>query len=237
MPKRPSGVRADCGYSYGILEHFATNVRAQLELPLTAPINPLRLFDGLDITVTSRHGQDIPLRGNVIDLEDLEGYTKYNRDRGVFEILASVETYEWFEQDHPRGRFFLAHELGHCLLHTDQLIRMAHMPLSQQEALHRSGRRLSHEMYRDTEWQANAFASAFLMPASGIQALEKRYGSEFSPNVIAENFRVSFEAAGYRLGLYLSRRQQLLLARRAIGTRPLILLTASAQMKSHGDPK
>lgn len=237
MLSRPAGIRADCGYSYRILERFATNVREQLGLPPTAHIDSLRLFDRLDITAKRRNGQEIPLRGNVIDLEDSEGFTKYNRDRGLIEILASVQTYEWLEQDYPRGSFFLAHEIGHCLLHTDQLIRMAHLPLSQQEALHRRGRMFGHEIYRDTEWQANAFASAFLMPASGLLALEKKYGGEFSPNVIAENFRVSFEAASYRLGLYLGRKQQLLLARRAIGTRPSNLLASSALMKGHVGPQ
>ena len=234
MLTRPLGIRADCGFSYRILERVATNVREQLGLPPTAHINSLRLFDRLEVTAKRRNGQEIPLRGNVIDLEDSEGFTKYNRGRGIIEILASVETYEWFEQDYPRGRFFLAHELGHCLLHTDQLVRMAHMPLSQQEALHRGGRLLAHEIYRDTEWQANAFASAFLMPALGLLALEKRYGGEFSPNVIAENFRVSFEAASYRVGLYLSRKQQLLQARRVEGTRPSVLVASSSRLTGHG---
>jgi len=220
MPRRPTGIRADRGYSYRLLENVAANVRNQLELPPTAPINSLRLFEGLDITAQGRNGQDIPIRGSVIDLEHAEGFTKYNVDCQVFEIFASAETYDWLEQDYPRGRFFLAHEVGHCLLHTNLLVRLAHMPLAQQTALHQTERPTSHEIYRDTEWQANAFASAFLMPASGLLALEKRYGNTLSPAEIAKHFCVSSEAACYRLELYVNRKQQLLLARRAERTRP-----------------
>ncbi len=221
MPRRPSGVRADCGYSYQGLEIVATNVRRRLELPPTAPINSLRLFEGLDITAQGRNGQDIPIRGNVIDLENSEGFTKYNRDRQIIEIFASAETYDWLEQDYPRGSFFLAHELGHCILHTNQLMRLAHMPLAQQMALHQREQLVRHEIYQDTEWQANAFASALLMPASGLLALETKNANGLTPAEIAECFCVSVEAACYRLELYISRKQQLLLARRAEETPPL----------------
>ena len=236
MPLKPSGVRADSGYSYRKIERLATRVRAKLELTPTAPINTMRLFDRPVITAKGRSGQDIPLQGGVIELEDSEGFTMYNSDRRIIEIIASVETYDWLEQDYPRGRFFLAHELGHCLMHTDQLVRMAHMPLEQKASLHNCGQLVAHAFYLDTEWQANAFASAILMPANGLLALEKKY-SGLSPGIVAEHFRVSFEAASYRLGLYLNRKQQLLQVRRVEMARPSILLASSAHMKGHGGPQ
>ena len=181
-----------------------------LSLSPTAAINAMRLFDRLDMTAQDRTGQAIPLRSGVIELEDTEGFTKYNRDRRIIEILASAKMYEWLEQDYPRGRYFLAHELGHCLLHTDQLVRLAQIPMAQQVALHRNGQVVAHEIYRDTEWQANAFASALLMPASGLLALEQRHRGGLCPTKIAAQFRVSVEAASYRLDLYNHRKQQLL---------------------------
>ena len=206
----PSGVRADRGYSYQNLEHLASYVREQLKIPSTAAIHSLRLFDGLDnITVQDRTGQNIPLRGNVIDLEDSEGYTKYDSDRRIIEILASAKTYDWLEQDYPRGGYFVTHELGHCLLHTDQLVRLAQMPAAEQAAFHRGGKVVAHAIYRDTEWQANAFASALLMPARGLLALEQK-NSGLCSNDIAEHFRVSAQAASYRLDLYNRRKEQLL---------------------------
>ena len=210
MPKGPSGVRADRGYSHRDLERSAAYVRKHLKFSPTATINTLRLFEGLDdITVQSATGQAIPLRGNVVDLEDSEGFTKYDSDRRIIEILASAETYCWLEQDYPRGGYFVAHELGHCLLHTDQLVRLAQMPAAQQAAFHRGGQVVAHAIYRDTEWQANAFASAILMPARGLLVLEQRY-SGLRPTDVAQHFHVSVVAASYRLELYNKRKRQLI---------------------------
>ena len=69
-------------------------------------------------------------------------------------MLASPETYDWLEQGYPRGGFLVAHELGHCLLHTDQLVRLARMSKAQKAALYWNGQEVTHEAYWDTEWQA-----------------------------------------------------------------------------------
>ena len=202
-------MRADRGYSYRRLEKIATYVRDRLNCSPTEAINALRLFDGLDIEVSDGTGQDIPIRGYVIELSDSEGFSKYDRDRRIIEILASPKTYDWLEKGYPRAGYFVAHELGHCLLHTNQLVRLAQMPKAQQAALHRVGQRVAHETYQDTEWQANAFASALLMPARGLLALDRKY-DELSPTIVAENFRVSAQAASYRLDLYNDGKRQLL---------------------------
>lgn len=201
------GVRADRVYSYRNLEKVAVYVREQLNYSPTEAINTLQLFDGLDMMVHDRTGQDIPIRGSVIELNKLEGFTKYDSDNHIIEILASPKTYDWLERNYPRGGYFVAHELGHCLLHTDQLVRLAQMPRAQQAALHRGGQ--IHKTYQDTEWQANAFASALLMPARGLLVLEQMY-DDLSPVIVAEHFRVSAEAASYRLELYIARKQQLI---------------------------
>ena len=204
-----SGMRADCGYSYEKLEKIAAYVRDQLNCSPTEAIDTLQLFDGLDMEVQDEAGRAIPIRGGVIELNDSEGYARYDRDRGVIEVLASLVTYGWLETGHPRGGFFVAHELGHCVLHTDQLVRLAQMPKVQQAALQRGGQGVAHEAYRDTEWQANAFAAALLMPARGLLILEQEYG-ELSPAIVVEHFHVSAEAARYRLELYNTRKEQLL---------------------------
>ena len=209
MRQRLVGVRADRGYSYRKLEMIAAYVRGRLDYSPTEAINTLLLFDGLDIEVRDGTGRDIPIRGSVIELNGSEGFAKYDSDRRVIEILASPETYDWLETGHPRGGFFVAHELGHCLLHTDQLVRLAQMPKAKQAALHRGGEEVGHEAYQDTEWQANAFAGALLMPARGLMILEQEHG-ELSPATIVEHFHVSAEAAGYRLDLYNDRKMELL---------------------------
>jgi len=143
----------------------------------------------------------------VIMLEDSEGYTRYDKERRIIEILASDLIYARLEESHPRAAYFVAHELGHCVLHTDQLVRLAQMPTNQQAAFHRG--RADHKPYEDTEWQANAFASALLMPAAGMAALEDE-GLELDPLFVARRFRVSKEAANYRLDLFRNRRRELL---------------------------
>ncbi len=212
MPKttEKSGLRGDRGLSYQKLERIAMRVRGRLNLSHMEHVDALSLFGGYDFTVRTRNGRDIPIRGNVIDSELSEGYSKYNCERQVIEILASTETYEWLEQDYPRGRFFLAHELGHCQLHTDQLVRLAQLATAEQAALHFGSQGGTHPVYRDTEWQANAFAGAFLMPARGILALEQKFSDSLSPIEIAEQFRVSIEAASYRLQQYTKRKHKLL---------------------------
>ena len=203
-----SGVRADRKVSYRSLERLASGVRKALDYPSDRAIDPLQLFENLDkIEITANDGRLIPMSGGVVSLEGSEGYTRYDRKRHLLEILASELTYHWLETKHPRAAYFVAHELGHCVLHTDQLIRLAQMPTHLQAAFHRG--RADHEAYEDTEWQANAFASALLMPARGIEALEQDHHS-ITVSLVAMQFCVSLEAAGYRLDLYQKRTSQLL---------------------------
>ena len=208
MNKPLTGVRADNAHSYKSLESFASYVRQQLNIPNDVALDPLRLFEDLhEISISRNNGASIPLRGGVVALEDSEGYAHYNRERKIIEILASERIYSWLEESHPRGSYFVAHELGHCVLHTDQLIRIAQMPRNEQTKFHRG--RTDHKSYQDTEWQANAFASALLMPATGIAALERSH-RYLNASLLVREFGVSLEAAGYRLKLYTERKSSLL---------------------------
>lgn len=209
MTKALSGVRADHKFSYRDLEVLAKLIREHLNIPPDQAIDTLRLFEDLhEVSIQMSNGTVIPFRGGVIALEDSEGYTHYDHQRDVMEILASEQTYDRLEVGHPRAGYFVAHELGHCVLHTDQLVRLAQMPTQQQAAFHRG--RADHKPYEDTEWQANGFASALLMPAHGISALE-RPQNRITACHVAEHFGVSEEAAGYRLELYQKRRSELLI--------------------------
>jgi Zn-dependent peptidase ImmA (M78 family) len=208
MNKPLSGVRADEKLSYRKLENFAAYVRQQVGFTPEAAIDPLRLFEDLhNLQITRKDGIVIPLWGHVSSMENSEGYARYDRERKVIEIVASERSYEWLEEGHPRASYFVAHELGHCLMHTDQLIRLAQMPSNQQAAFHRG--QTGHKIFEDTEWQANAFASALLMPARGLAAIEQQYG-QITARLLVDQFGVSNEAAGYRLDLFLKRRGELL---------------------------
>ena len=203
-----SGVRADQKRSYRSLEKFASLIREDFQLAPLDALDALDLFENLeDVSITMRDGMRIPFRNGVVALEDSEGYARYDRSRRVIEMLASEETYARLESGKPRAAYFVGHELGHCVLHTDQLMRLAQMPTHQQATYHRG--RAGHSPCEDTEWQANAFASALLMPAKGLDALERKHHC-LNVALIARQFRVSLEAAGYRLSLFEDRRSELL---------------------------
>jgi Zn-dependent peptidase ImmA (M78 family) len=202
------GVRADVSQSYRKLEKIAEGIRESLGYQPTEAIKPLKLFEDLHkVSTTTRSGKLIPLDTGVIALEDSEGYTRYDRSNNIMEVLASEQTYLKLENRHPRAAYFIAHELGHCVLHTDQLVRLAQLPTAQQAAFHRG--RADHKSFQDTEWQANALASALLMPARGIRAMESEFAL-VTASMIADQFSVSLEAAGYRVDLYQRRKSELL---------------------------
>lgn len=204
-----SGVRADRKLSYRKIEARATQIRENLQLSFAEALDALNLFENLDsISIELRDGKIIPFRYGVETLEDSEGYARYDQAKNILEILASEETYSWLERQHPRAAYFVAHELGHCVLHTDQLVRLAKMPTNQQAAYHRG--RANHAACEDTEWQANAFASALLMPARGLDAIEREF-PHLPVSLIAARFRVSREAATYRREMYLKRKEELLM--------------------------
>lgn len=208
MSKPLTGVSADRKHSYHSFENIASYVRQQLNFTPDEAINPLRLFEGMhEICISKSDGTRIPLGYGVITLEDSEGYARYDKNRKLIEILASNESYTKLETNHPRAAYFVAHELGHCILHTDQLIRLAQMPSNQQAAFHRL--RNNHQAFEDTEWQANAFAGALLMPARSIASIEQEYGY-LDASSIVNKFGVSPEAARYRLELFRTRRDELL---------------------------
>ena len=89
--------------------------------------------------------------------------------------------YDAICQGNPRGRFTVAHEVGHMLL--------AHQPVLHREP---AGRQIP--IYANSEWQANTFASAFLMPEEEI-----RSNGLHSAEDLVNHFRVSMSAAEIRV--------------------------------------
>ena len=109
-----SGVQADRASSYSKLEVAAAHVRRCLGVSSEQAIDPLQLFEDLhEISLNRANRESLPLSYGVVALENSEGYTRYDRIRNVMEIIASEQTYEWLEDGHPRGAYFVAHELGH----------------------------------------------------------------------------------------------------------------------------
>jgi hypothetical protein len=168
-------------------------------------LNPLDRFDALGFfeevipEMTVECGAGVISLCEAVDEIGEEGRTKWDSSAGRIEIALSGRAYSMLREGHPRAVYTVAHEAGHACLHTDQVIRLGDMPIGSQVALHRN--RDQHEPYEDTEWQANAFGSALLMPAEGVSRLFGRLGRT-SAIALTETFGVSLEAAGYRIGTY-----------------------------------
>lgn len=90
-------------------------------------------------------------------------------------IRLREDVYESLCRGDARARFTLAHELGHLFLNhrVDQTFARSHQEHS-------------HETFRDSEWQADTFASEFLAPA--------QYYETMSDREIAETFGISRQA-------------------------------------------
>lgn len=85
-----------------------------------------------------------------------------------------------------RDNFTLAHEIGHLFLHRGAI------------GLARGNIDRPHELYEDSEWQADQFAAEFLMPYDQIHL-------GMTVESIQQMFLVSRMAAQYRLS-YISRK-------------------------------
>ncbi|MBL4801537.1 MAG: ImmA/IrrE family metallo-endopeptidase [Emcibacter sp.] len=87
-----------------------------------------------------------------------------------------------------RNRFTIAHELGHYFLH--------YLPnLSENSEKTFKATRYTEESNERSEWEANWFAAAFLMPSNEFKEYLKKYDTDI--DIIAEHFNVSRTAAKY----------------------------------------
>jgi len=206
----PSGVRADSGQSHQSIERLALDFRRRIasDVPLDEALPGWQLFDRVDKLAVA--GDSVRLEAAVEDLpEGIEGLTRYDMRRNSIIISLPKKGYGDLERDNARARFSLAHELGHAVLHCGVLMREG--AVAHQMSALRRGEPLFHSKCEDTEWQANSFASAFLMPAIGLATLEKR-GAPFplDTGTVATVFKTSATAAAYRIANFRIRRVKLL---------------------------
>lgn len=96
-------------------------------------------------------------------------------------IFLREDVYEGACKNEGFHRFTIAHELGHVILHKDQI------------GFAREFKR-NDKVYCNSEWQANEFAGALLVPENEIISQNL-----FNPCLIAEKYAVSLECAQLRL--------------------------------------
>lgn len=121
-----------------------------------------------------------------------EAHVKFCARREQLRMHLSRSTFDEIRLGDGRARFTMAHELAHCLLHTYELAEHRLLPHYQADDV-----ASPHQFFEDTEWQADACASAALMPLAGLRELAN--GDALGPQRVAETFRVSPEAARVRL--------------------------------------
>jgi hypothetical protein len=194
------------------VEKKAAAVRTALGFTTVMP--GLDLFEALPDYCIVHNGQKFRLDPDVDDLPGgIEGWTEYICRNNTITICLDTKVYKFLELEKiysvndprrlveiNRARFTLGHELGHALLHVGELVSMGRIPHHQQVAAHLA-RRAPHEFHEDTEWQANSFASALLMPAGLLAAIERDIG-RLEPDEVQRRFGVSATAARTRITNY-----------------------------------
>lgn len=155
------------------------------DVPPTCGMSGMGVFESLEDFPIEASGKTYPLTyGTVPHLpQGVEAITYLNRDKDAIQIDLVETTYRALERNEPRALFTVAHEIGHAVLHADTVVDMATMPHGS-AALMRGAS--SHQVFEDSEWQADGFAAAFLMPLEGLAAncdvpltvasVQRRYG-------------------------------------------------------------
>jgi predicted transcriptional regulator len=193
-----TGIPADKARSYASIEAVAAGLRQKLNLEMLERFDALDFFEKqIDDIVIIDHGKEIKMVEAIDDCPQ-EGMTRWDTESQRLEIVLAQRTYDMLQENHVRARSTVAHETGHAVLHTAQIIRLAGMNLKSHVAFHRD--RNPHKAYLDTEWQANAFASSLLMPAEGVKLLVEE--KNFSTTRLVCVYGVSEESATYRLETY-----------------------------------
>ncbi|MCW5888938.1 MAG: ImmA/IrrE family metallo-endopeptidase [bacterium] len=170
----------------------------------------VRAFERLDDHYIKASGRPVRLDYAVNPLPPgVEALAVYDEGRDRLLVAVSPETYRGLQAGYPRARFCLCHEIGHACLHGEQLVRLGRIP--HQRAVSMLRGKAEHPRYRDTEWQANAFAGALLMPAVGLAELESA-GGVLTASRLQRVYGVSAHAAQIRLQVFTQRRRELLAA-------------------------
>ena len=158
----------------------------------------------------------VPGRLPVLDFFESYLPEKYELDTGVGEladgiegltspdgqVLVNEETYRnacnsrKSFKEHGRARFTIIHECGHGIMHRNEL--RSRMISTGKLVLHR---RPDLPAFLDPEWQANYFAGALLMPRRAIKVLAEKEKSLLLPEIISDEFGVSYTAAKVRMDI------------------------------------
>jgi hypothetical protein len=138
-----TGIPADRARSYASIEAITVALRETLNLEEDERFDALNFFEKqLAEIVITEGDQEIKMVEAVDDCPQ-EGMTRWDGGAERLEIVLAQSTYDLLQDNHVRARSTVAHETGHAILHTAQIIRMAGMSLRSQIAFHRDRNRTS----------------------------------------------------------------------------------------------
>lgn len=145
------------------IRKYAMQIRALLGIGSADFISAPKLFDERGLTFDYQVLSD----DNPIFVNKEEAFT--DTDSGIIYVKESVME-QACRRKYRRGAFTLIYELGHYLLHY----------LQDDVKLARVSDDISVPIYRNPEWQADTFASEFLMPFDecihmNVEDIRKRY--------------------------------------------------------------
>jgi len=190
------------------VEEKAAGVRVAMDLDPLLPLPGVELFERVRRYHVQVGNEPIPLTYGVE--EEIEqnalACATYDAENKEIALVLSAASYAELERGHGRARFSVAHELGHAALHADKLVQLTKLD-HHRRAMMRSDTAAT-PVYRDSEWQANAFAGAILMPAPGLEWLYLR--GRLSVKDLSAMYKVSWSCAERRIKTFLSDRRNLL---------------------------
>jgi hypothetical protein len=161
-----------------VIEAIVLAWRDRLGVPNDWAPCMIRLLE-IELPKIPKLGQFALIARSDQEMGEAEAYTQFNPPH----IVVRNSVYQLARKGNGRDRMTLAHELGHLVMHPGA------------SKLRSESSRLASDLkpYESAEWQANKFASLFLMPS--------HIAREFvSPSQLAESCGVSHRAAQIRFG-------------------------------------
>jgi transcriptional regulator with XRE-family HTH domain len=141
-----------------------------------------------------------------------EGQASFCAVGDTIEIGIREDVWMMAEAGDGRARFTMAHELGHAVLHGNDLRQKDARAFRDVTCTATAGDKLipGMKIYQSPEWQANVFASAFLMPKDAVKSWvnsEQCQNPDYlTIEQLSQQFKVSYQAARIRLERLIARR-------------------------------
>lgn len=129
------------------------------------------------------------------------GMSKYENDRFFIHIREGV--LQAAKNGDGRSRFTIAHEIAHCCIHAKEMKQAEEAVFRDYNMTASDSLASGLKIYESPEWQANTFASAFLMPEEPVERWLRMkkcaQADTFSIQEFSKKFDVSFQAARIRM--------------------------------------